>query len=404
MSNIDLSHFEKICHIISTITKMDVRLIDRDGNALLKILQHYVPSMLQGLEGEEHIIQNILHKSPDHAYYYYVNSYGLEYIASSIRKDGCMIIGPFISSISIMDVMKDMIANNRLPVSQRKQLENFYKSLPVITSKEYEAIGDLLVNMCLHEHIEAVLVTGEHTKPLLSKDHHHDNLAESMNIIEMRYELEKKLINAIANGDRHGVVSLSKESADLLDFSNRIPESPIRSAKNISLVLNTICRVAAEKGGVHPVYLHHISERFAILIERAPNLNRLISLGTLMMNEYCDVVNAFSTRNMSPIIKKAVNHIHLNLEAPLTLNGIAVDLDVNPSYLSRVFKEETGMNLIDYIQHKRIEEAKLYLHRGTKSVTEIAFLVGFNDVNYFSRVFKKLTSVTPRQYMKGDSG
>ena len=58
------------------------------------------------------------------------------------------------------------------------------------------------------------------------------------------------------------------------------------------------------------------------------------------------------------------------------------------------------MNIIDYINHKRVEEAKLYLQRGNKSITEIAFLVGFNDLNYFSRVFKKFTSLTPSQYMK----
>ena len=47
------------------------------------------------------------------------------------------------------------------------------------------------------------------------------------------------------------------------------------------------------------------------------------------------------------------------------------------------------MNIIDYINQKRIEEAKLYLQRGNISITEIAFMVGFNDLNYFSRVFLK---------------
>ena len=58
------------------------------------------------------------------------------------------------------------------------------------------------------------------------------------------------------------------------------------------------------------------------------------------------------------------------------------------------------MNITEFINQKRIEEAKLYLKRGNISITDIAFMVGFNDLNYFSKVFKKLTSVTPSQYAK----
>ncbi|WP_257006129.1 helix-turn-helix domain-containing protein [Shouchella clausii] len=57
------------------------------------------------------------------------------------------------------------------------------------------------------------------------------------------------------------------------------------------------------------------------------------------------------------------------------------------------------MNMMHYINLKRVEEAKLYL-QGDTPITEIAFLVGFNDANYFSRVFKQIVSVTPLQYRK----
>lgn len=406
-STFDFNDFHKICHMLNTITKMDVRLIDQDGNATLQMVDHYIPAELQNLKNEYHTINRILQNNQTNIYYYYVNAYGLEYISSGVWNHhsfkGSIVIGPFISSISIMEFTSDIIANNNLPISRRKQLESFYKSLPVITSNEYEAMGELLVNLCHHEYIQPQLVTADIMKPTINKEQLQNSLAESKNIIEIRYELEKKLMNAITKGDKKEVAQLSKEPADrFLDFSNRIPESPIRSAKNISLVLNTLCRTAAEKGGVHPVYIHHISERFAILIERAPNLNHLNSLGMLMINEYCEVVNTFSTRAYSPIVKQAVDYIQLNLENPLTLNEIAATLHVNPTYLSRKFREDTNMNIIEYINHKRIEEAKLYLHRGNKSVTEIAFLVGFNDVNYFSRVFKKITSVTPSQYVKSN--
>ena len=61
----------------------------------------------------------------------------------------------------------------------------------------------------------------------------------------------------------------------------------------MAFVLNTLYRVAAERGGVHPVYLHNISERFAILIERTTNIPNLKKLMLLMANEYCDLVELF---------------------------------------------------------------------------------------------------------------
>lgn len=178
------------------------------------------------------------------------------------------------------------------------------------------------------------------------------------------------------------------------------PGSPIRSSKNIGFVLNTMCRIAAERGGVHPVYLHNISERYAIMIERAKTFPQLKQLYISMAEEYCELVVSVATRQYSPIVKKATEYIYLNLGSSLLLKSIAEHVHVNPSHLSRKFKEETGMTITDFINKKRVDEARLHLRRGNLSVTEVAFLVGFNDLNYFGKVFKKFTNETPSQYAK----
>ena len=158
-------------------------------------------------------------------------------------------------------------------------------------------------------------------------------------------------------------------------------------------------RIAAERSGVHPVYLHNISERFAISIERITTLPGL-KLIALIGDEYCELVNHFATGHYSPIIKKAVDYISLNLGNHLSLKEVAATIHVNASHLSRKFKEETGLTMTEFIHEKRIAEAKLYLQREDISINDVAFMVGFNDLNYFSKVFKKLTSLTPSQYIK----
>ena len=79
-------------------------------------------------------------------------------------------------------------------------------------------------------------------------------------------------------------------------------------------------------------------------------------------------------------------------------------LDYNPDYMRRLFKQEMGRTPSDYLTEKRVENAKKLLACGSTpelSVAEIAFICGFYDSNYFTRVFKKETGVLPTAYRKG---
>ena len=81
----------------------------------------------------------------------------------------------------------------------------------------------------------------------------------------------------------------------------------------------------------------------------------------------------------------------------LTLTKIAREIHANGSYLSRLYKTKTGQNLFDVINKMKLERAKEYMSQG-KRIYEIAQLVGFDDVSYFSRVFKKHEGCSPREY------
>ncbi|WP_332633505.1 helix-turn-helix domain-containing protein [Halalkalibacter flavus] len=400
----DFSEVNKICNLLHSVTKMDVRFIENSGTAIVQLVNLAIPAAIQNLNNDFSAINEVLKKNASNSYYFYINSYGLEYIASGVWHDtffyGAIMIGPFLSRLPSIDFISDIIAKNKLPISERKQIHEFYQSLSVISSTDSNSIGDLIVNLCNHKHIDSQLITSEISKANISKEEVRSNIADSKDVIEFRYHYEKKIMNSIAKGDKKEVERIAKESSSIFMISDRIPESPIRSLKNISLVLNTICRIAAERGGVHPVYVHTISEKFAILIERAPNLPHLKKLGLVMMTEYCDMVHEYSTSKYCSIVRKAIDLIDLNIDKPLTLSEIAETIHVNSSHLSRQFKKDTDMTIIDFINKKRVEEAKLYLQRGNISVTEVAFMVGFNDLNYFSRVFKKFASTTPSQYMK----
>jgi YesN/AraC family two-component response regulator len=82
------------------------------------------------------------------------------------------------------------------------------------------------------------------------------------------------------------------------------------------------------------------------------------------------------------------------------LSIIAEKIDINPCHLSRQFKKETKMTITDFINERRIEEAKFLIEQNNNSITEIALMVGYENHNYFCKVFKRITSLTPMDYLK----
>ncbi|OCT16480.1 AraC family transcriptional regulator [Paenibacillus pectinilyticus] len=400
----DLTDFNKTFSLLHAITRMDARFIDKENQVVLQMVDHRIPAVIQPSDTVYESLAETLRSTMPNRFFYYTNAFSLEYIAVGVWRDsifqGFVLLGPFLSIYPDTAFISDLIAQHYLPVSERKQLQEFYSSLTVISSNDSNSLGDLLVNLCAHRHTDSQLITADFIQPDLNKEQQTSDIADNKTTIEHRYLYEKKFMDAIARGDRVEIARMIGEMNSYANLPDRIPESPIRSTKNIMITLNTLCRIAAERGGIHPVYLHHISEKFSIMIERSTNLPKLKKLNSVMIEEYCEAVHTFSTRSYSTIVKNAVNHIDLNLEKSLTLQEIAAVIHVNASHLSRKFKQEVGMNMMDFINHKRVEESKLYLQRGNIAITEIAFMVGFNDLNYFARVFKKFTAMTPTQYIK----
>ena len=109
--------------------------------------------------------------------------------------------------------------------------------------------------------------------------------------------------------------------------------------------------------------------------------------------------NLFMTpEKSSKIVKNAAEYISQNFSEDITLAMVADHLHVNTSYLSTLFRQVTGMTFKEHLNRIRIEEAARLLSNTDYSVMEIAIACGYKDQSYFTKVFKKLTGLTPKQY------
>lgn len=104
------------------------------------------------------------------------------------------------------------------------------------------------------------------------------------------------------------------------------------------------------------------------------------------------------TDSMKAIVRRVQEDIDAHYYEPLTLTFLAEKYIVEQSYLSRSFKQEVGENLILYLAKRRIAKAIELMKEDKVGLTEISFLVGYDDYTYFSRVFKKISGFSPREY------
>ncbi|WP_332447987.1 response regulator transcription factor [Sphaerochaeta sp.] len=104
------------------------------------------------------------------------------------------------------------------------------------------------------------------------------------------------------------------------------------------------------------------------------------------------------TALMMAKVKKYLEYSYMNYD--LSLDSVSSLLNINPSYLSCIFKRCTGINFLDYITNLRINAAKEHLADPFKSASEIASMVGYDSSSYFTRAFKKHTGLTPTEYRK----
>lgn len=117
-----------------------------------------------------------------------------------------------------------------------------------------------------------------------------------------------------------------------------------------------------------------------------------------IIENHVSKIYVYRDYKVGSLIKKAKIYIKTNYSKYITLEDVAIEINVSPQYLSKLFKEETGENFIDYLTSIRIKIAKELLENNCLNIKEICYSIGYNNPNYFSKIFKKTVGVTPTEY------
>ena len=314
-------------------------------------------------------------------------------------------VGPYTTKTITEEKIRKVMKYYKVPDSKYNELVNYYNGIKHLDDP---SIIHTLINT-FYSHVQG-------GKKFKYKEVNADSLASqsneapqpkegmdtllNMNLLAQRYELENQMLGAVSKGELHNAEMLLSKFLSLKAGQNRA-ENPIRNRKNYTIILNTLFRKSVEKAKVHPIHIDDLSSKIAYRIEECKTMEELNDLRLEMVRKYCMLVREHTIDEQhSKLIKQAITLINYDYTADLNLNSIASKLNVNASYLSTLFKQETNETLTEYVTRKRIEYATLLLNNSDLSISDIANFCGINDLQYFSKIFKKTVGHTPSEYKK----
>lgn len=338
-----------------------------------------------------------------HTVYYVSDEFNYRYVVTLLAAEAprsILVAGPYTTQeVDTAQIQQFLLSSGTdprwLPV-----LGDYFRQVPFLRSEEMvSAFMNAFCEMIwgTTQFSSEYIVKGfpEGWRMLLSSTSADTALHSGTQRLEQSYEAENRMMEIISRGQSHKArVMFSHVSRASLE--QRV--EPIRNAKNYTIILNTLMRKAAENGGVHPVYIDRLSSEFARRIEKTAQWVDFLDLWSEMAHEYCLMVNRHAIKHYSPLVQKVITRVDFDLTADLSLKTHAASLNANASYLSDLFRKETGQTLTEFVMGRRIDHARFLLASTRLPIAEVARQCGIPDDNYFSKVFKKHTQLTPKQF------
>ena len=145
-------------------------------------------------------------------------------------------------------------------------------------------------------------------------------------------------------------------------------------------------------------YAYSYRKDYLTQVTALPDAERIRGWFTDHMLSITGVIRDRIENQSESAVARAQKYIREHYMSEISLDDVSKEVNVSPYYFSKLFKEEVGENFIDYLTSVRIDRAKNALRDPALSVREVGAMSGYSDPNYFSRIFKKQTGMTPREY------
>lgn len=279
------------------------------------------------------------------------------------------------------------------------------RELKVVSGEKVQGAADLLfvtANYIMKAGWEGLRHRKElaHQQSLLNEEMENRKALEeklSVQNLNLNYSLEKEreLISKVKLGDLVNAKRLFQELlADI--FITGVAKLSVVKAR--VLELGVILSRASVEGGADSDQALGINAKFLQDVNRFNNIDEINLVAVNALESYSQIVQSNKKVKNRQIIEGIKEFIRKNYNNNLTLEEIAASVYLSPYYVSRIFKEEQNITIMDYVTKVRVEEAKKLLRNPRYQIDEIAERLGYSDASYFSKVFRRLEGMSPSKF------
>lgn len=311
---------------------------------------------------------------------------------------GAVIAGPFLMDFPDELLADDVLQKFNLGLSLRGKINSYLKSLPMIEPSRVRHLSKLLfivVTSFMNDTKYLLLERNlKHTQQAIISE----KIQDFKNIPEdafYPYENEKELLLKVKSGDILGAKSILNDLIGYIFFSCG---RDIKIIKSRTIELCTLLSRAAIEGGADLNEIFGMNRNFLNDLNRIESLEDLSYWLVMVLDKFTENVFSKTEPKGTSLIQKSILFINENYKKDLTLNNVAELVHLNASYFSTLFKKELGLSFSSYLNKVRVEKSKFLLKNSTLAISDIALEVGFEDQSYFTKVFKSVAQMTPKEY------
>lgn len=411
----DLNTAKKYSDVYSRSTSISCMIIDENGDTVYTSSCEYNECTF--CKRVRQILDRQLSCSNVHLYgsyqaerfggsYIFFCPLGLVHWASPISINGMMkgaFIGGPVQMVNPDDFLIDeIIGTHNINKADLKELRKYIERIPVIQPEKVNSLAEMLF-------LTAAYVSDvEPSKYIEEREYlgHQSDISEYIYYIKSMggnrngtdnypMEKEKELLYLISIGNKKGSQKLLNEILGYVFFSTG-GNFEIIKARVLELIV--LLSRAAVEGGADVEQIFGLNYKYLSRVHKFNTLEELTYWLSKIMVRFTDCVFNLTDVKHVDVIYKSVNYIKHNLMNKVTLEDVASHVHLSPSYFSKLFKKEMKCNFNTYLNRLRIETSRKLLDDDTLSIVDVANLVGYEDQSYFSKVFKKITGISPGKY------
>ena len=309
---------------------------------------------------------------------------------------------PFVRKEWDREKMERILASSSFTASFLPSLELYYTSLPLLSSTRMMKLITSIIQSFSPSENEFGFIRIEGN----IKEERNEEVIKEYSVdyssIYRRYDIENSFIRMVREGN---VEELRTAISEMIHFSSNNDPSLFLEfyAKNASSgmsVLRTLTRKAAEEAGVNVVTIDRITQSAVQKINTETNTERITKITLEMVIKLAEEARKARSlfSNLSPAISRCVDYIRLHYPEEISLSVLTDIAAMSKANLTRRFLKETGTTIISFIRDTRCYHAKKLLENSELSIKEISSYVGYEDYNYFTKVFRSVTNLTPSEY------